>query len=637
MTTWIESICWTLLHSLWQGLSLLLVLELVLRAIPSPTSSARYNLAVTALGLQFLLCIVTFATLSAPAAELAARTAVEMPAAPVNHPTLFSFADKGTWTQLQQLVAHYQQLIFYCWAFGAVLFSLRYISGIAYIRHLKSSASAVDSLWQSRLHAFATRLKISRIVHLAESSKISVPMVAGFFKPFILVPVGILSGLSVEQAESVLLHELAHVRRNDFLVNLLQSAGEALLFFNPFVWMISARIRKEREHCCDDLVTGIMPNPVAYATALTQLAEFSMPVLPMAPALGRNKNELLNRIKRIMEKSTKNQKGEEKFLPIAALLIAGLVCASWLNFKPNPAVPDSDSVAVQAADTTVRDKKEKTATYSRKAITVSGENGQPQVVFTETFEGDEALRPLVEATALEPLGGFDGFPPPEPALADALFTPGMPEVPDTLPDISFYHHENDWETFGKEFEKEFKSQFGDFYKSNSAGFEKMMKDLEKRFNDREWQRDVDRAMRLREVEMQNALGALEDLKEDNFHQQMKKNDEVMQRMQEKLRSVQEDQMKQMREMELLQRDKMKKMEEAMKIQTENMKAFESEMKDQLIKDGYLGKNEKLQNLHWDTEGEIVVNGKQIKAADKPRYLELHRKYFKGDGTFTYVE
>ena len=119
----------------------------------------------------------------------------------------------------------------------------------------------------------AQALRIRGAIRLLESAAVEVPTVIGWLRPVVLIPVATLSGLSTEQMEMVLAHELAHIRRHDFFVNLMQAVVETLLFYHPAVWWISGRIRVEREHCCDDVAVAVCGNPLLYARALTRLEE----------------------------------------------------------------------------------------------------------------------------------------------------------------------------------------------------------------------------------------------------------------------------------------------------------------------------------------------------------------------------
>src|SRR5262249_48188807 len=127
--------------------------------------------------------------------------------------------------------------------------------------------------WQDRLVRAAVRLSISKPITLLESVLVQVPVVIGQMRPVIIFPIGLLAGLPADQVELILMHELAHVRRWDYIVNMLQTLIESVMFYNPAVWWISKAIRTEREHCCDDMVVAATQNAHAYATALTALEQ----------------------------------------------------------------------------------------------------------------------------------------------------------------------------------------------------------------------------------------------------------------------------------------------------------------------------------------------------------------------------
>jgi hypothetical protein len=128
-------------------------------------------------------------------------------------------------------------------------------------------------VWCTRFACLKERIGVSSSVQLLWSASASVPMVIGWARPVVLVPTALLTGLSASQLEAVLAHELAHIRRHDYLVNLLQNALETLLFYHPAVWWISEQVRNEREHCCDDLAAAACGGSLKYARALTALAE----------------------------------------------------------------------------------------------------------------------------------------------------------------------------------------------------------------------------------------------------------------------------------------------------------------------------------------------------------------------------
>jgi beta-lactamase regulating signal transducer with metallopeptidase domain len=146
--------------------------------------------------------------------------------------------------------------------------------------------------------ALLHRLGVSRAVKLLESARLTVPAVVGWLRPAILLPVGALSGLTPSQLEAVLAHELAHVRRYDYLVGLLQALLETLLFYHPAVWWVSGRIRQESEYCCDDIALGACPDRRNYAEALAKVVELHLAMPHLAPAA--TAGQVVPRIRRIL-------------------------------------------------------------------------------------------------------------------------------------------------------------------------------------------------------------------------------------------------------------------------------------------------------------------------------------------------
>ncbi len=157
---------------------------------------------------------------------------------------------EGTWEQVSPWLG-------LAWLVGVAGCSIRLLGGWLITARLRSATARLAPVeWQARLAPLMKRMGVLRRVSLRASTRIEAPMAMGWLRPVILVPVGALAGLSTEQVEGLLAHELAHIRRHDYLVNLLQSLAEAVLFYHPAVWWVSRQIRTEREHCCDDLAVA---------------------------------------------------------------------------------------------------------------------------------------------------------------------------------------------------------------------------------------------------------------------------------------------------------------------------------------------------------------------------------------------
>lgn len=214
-------------------------------------------------------------------------------------------------------------LVLTLWLIGVALFTIRLAGGWVVARRLVSRArrSAPPHV-RGMAAEMAERLALRRAVTILESSVVAVPTVIGWLSPVVLMPASALSGLSPAQIQAILAHELAHVRRHDYLVNLFQSIVETLLFYHPAVWWLSRRVREEREHCCDDLAVEVCGDRVTYVRALAEIA-----ALERAPhlALAATSGSLVNRVARLLGRPVRS--GELPSASLALLIIGALVLA----------------------------------------------------------------------------------------------------------------------------------------------------------------------------------------------------------------------------------------------------------------------------------------------------------------------
>jgi len=259
---------WTLAHSLWEGALVALVLVGALSVLRS--SRARYAAGCLAmLAMLTGFCLTFQHVLAEQRIQGVGQGLAIRPAPPdlgggsivANVPARFHAVDYLPW------LAPF-------WIAGVMFFQLRGVASWLFARRLRrQGVCAATASWQALLDRLAARVRLSRPVTLLESCLAEVPVVIGYVRPVILLPVGLLAGLPAGQIESILLHELAHIRRHDYLVNLLQIVVESLVFYHPAVWWISGVIRAERENCCDDLVVATQGDAFAYAAALTALEQ----------------------------------------------------------------------------------------------------------------------------------------------------------------------------------------------------------------------------------------------------------------------------------------------------------------------------------------------------------------------------
>src|SRR6185295_16966297 len=185
------------------------------------------------------------------------------------------------------------------WLLGVVILLGRMAGGWWHVRRLHRIALATSSSrWQTACRRLAYRLGLPAAAHVVESALVDVPTVVGWLRPAILLPVAALASLTPAQVEAILAHELAHIRRHDYALNVLQTIAETLLFYHPAIWWVSNRIRAEREHCCDEIAVAVCGDPISYAHALAELE--SLRTISTAMALAATGGSLLDRVRRIL-------------------------------------------------------------------------------------------------------------------------------------------------------------------------------------------------------------------------------------------------------------------------------------------------------------------------------------------------
>jgi len=300
----VSALGWTLVHSVWQGTLIAIISVAGFTVLNKRSASLRYNFGIVLLSLQLVTSIVTFFyyQLTLPVKNLAINNLNSLSTPVRNIPLNWQKVDYNLSmaTKIQiWLNMHIYELVI-CWLIGAAFLMLRFAAGWIYTERLRSSARIVmDKEWRVRFGVLTAKLNISQSVEFRQTAKILTPMVIGAFKPVVLIPFGFLTGFPTSQIEAILAHELAHIRRNDYLVNMLQSFVEVIFFFHPALWWISEKVRAEREHCCDDIALSVCNDKMSLAKALVKVAEWqSAPHLAMAFA--SKKPLLLNRISRVL-------------------------------------------------------------------------------------------------------------------------------------------------------------------------------------------------------------------------------------------------------------------------------------------------------------------------------------------------
>lgn len=339
---YVSALGWTLLHSLWQATLLGTLAALGFYLLRRQSAQARYTLGVAALGAQILASLATYLyylptpteTLALPVPFNTGATLAGFAHAAAPLPALLNMK---LW-----LAAHLNELVV-CWLIGVGVLLVRFAGGWLYLERLRFTSRPVkDAVWHTRFGILVAKMNLRRGVELRETARITTPMVVGVLRPLVLVPMGLMAGLSVKEVEAILAHELAHIRRHDYFVNLVQSLVEVVYFFHPVLWWLSNRIRTEREHCCDDLAMAVCDDRLSLAHALVRVAEFRYES-SLVVAFAANKPLLLRRVRRVLgvaEPEERRYVGRgfagqrwSGYLPIAVVLLSLLVGASVYAFQ----------------------------------------------------------------------------------------------------------------------------------------------------------------------------------------------------------------------------------------------------------------------------------------------------------------
>lgn len=292
-----------LVHFVWQGAVIALLSAGILALLARATASTRYVVASSGLAAMIMtpvltLVVLTNIGLSARPVVLVSPTGVALAttadAQSIAHSA--TVAHSGSWPA--ELDAALRAITF-AWSIVVLALTLRLAHGWVRVERIRRSSTEVagESL-RNATRRMAIALRIRSLFRVTESAAVDVPMVIGWLRPVILMPASAVAQLSPGQLEAIIAHELAHIRRHDYLVNALQNLAETLFFYHPGVWWISQQIRIEREHCCDDLAVEACGDRIAYARALATLEESRQPslVLGMSATAG----SLLSRIRRLL-------------------------------------------------------------------------------------------------------------------------------------------------------------------------------------------------------------------------------------------------------------------------------------------------------------------------------------------------
>lgn len=314
----VANIAWVLIHFLWQGLLVAGLLYLALQMIPKRSSNARYTLHSLAMATMALAPVVTFFWLRTHG--LKGLTLLETEVGPANSHVGATLASALPW-------------IVGTWAVGAGLLCIRLLGGCWQVLRLRRGIprTALSAHWQARFDRLAREFGVRAQACVVECADLAAPVMIGWLRPVVLLPARIFTGLTDDQIEALLAHELAHVARRDYLVNIVQSLVEALLFYHPAIWWVSQGLREEREYCCDDRAVDATKDGLSYARALTALETWrgAKPQLGVSTLGG----SLMNRIQRLVGRNADTQQVARPMHALGTALVMSLMGATAFGFS----------------------------------------------------------------------------------------------------------------------------------------------------------------------------------------------------------------------------------------------------------------------------------------------------------------
>jgi bla regulator protein blaR1 len=356
----LRSLGWTLLHSIWQLLALGSLY--VVFVFFTKKASHRYNEGMGLLFAQVLISLLTFTVLQSQTALKIGTESAILETAP---------------SILQNIKMYFQNnisLIVSLWILGSFALFVRLIFAFIFVNKVKnSSQNTTNASLENLVETLKVKMGMQQAIGIKESKAVNLPMMMGVLKPMILIPASLLTGLSNSQLEVIIAHELAHIKRHDYLLNGVQSLIEVLYFFHPAMWLLSAQIRIERENCCDDMAIAACGNKILLAKTLVQLQE-TMTVPHFAMAFGKKQNPLLARIQRIVGLSSGSTFTKESIWIVAGLCVTMYAFAQNSNPKYIKKQEVSAKIRLKMDNDTLGTPKETHVTVSssndRSTITI---------------------------------------------------------------------------------------------------------------------------------------------------------------------------------------------------------------------------------------------------------------------------
>ena len=345
---WAEALGLTLFDSLWQGAIVLIISFVVLLLMKKASPAKRYTIVLAAILILPLLSVTTFlGHLDNGAATSTLNSALNF-----ENTSVFSLELNEASTPIEQAVvsptvlakwkvwtSQNANLALVVWLMGAFLFTVRMLGGFYFLNRLKSGASLItDAVWLEKMSTLCESLKIKGKVLLKQSERVSSPLVMGVIKPVIIFPMGLIQALPTDEIEAILVHELAHIKRKDFLINIVINLLQVVYFFHPAFWWLKVQLDAEREFHCDDIALNQLGKKLTLIKALTNASEYKGHKFQPALAFAGKKNQLLSRVKRIVD-----HKPQMNWL--SGFMSLGILVLSFVLMSQNASQEDKPTMA----------------------------------------------------------------------------------------------------------------------------------------------------------------------------------------------------------------------------------------------------------------------------------------------------
>lgn len=386
---------WTIFHSIWIGAVISILLFVALNILSRASARLRYNISLGAL-ISIVLILSLVFTRTREDARLNRQQKLSQfeystELVPVKaEVTEYKKSIGDIKTDLNQTIISFLNSNYdtatILWLIGILVMAFRFTGGIIYTGKQKKSGRGKDiSSLAPVVYRLKDKLGIKRKVKIVESIFYKIPVTIGILKPVILIPVGALTGIPYNQVEAIIAHELAHIRRHDYLINIFQSLAEIILFYHPAIWWISSMIRNEREIACDDIAMDLSDEKITYIKALLSISELESRGVSCAVAFTGNNNNLLNRIKRItkMKHNKLNRTDKWTSALMSIIIVAGLVVVSGFTSRPGVDYPEKPITNI-----------------TDRASSVSGPAMQPDII---SIQDTNKLSGRVTRTIIDPV------------------------------------------------------------------------------------------------------------------------------------------------------------------------------------------------------------------------------------------